>query len=309
MQREISPWLMSTNTALLQSFALETAADRRPDAVIVDWERSGKAKRQQNAQSSIGFEPSMGTDHPKDLDQVRSLFSGRLIVRTNPVGQTTNEELALARRCEANDVLIPMIQGGHEIDTARNLAGSALGVGVMLETLNAIQNLEEIVERRPDFCFIGLVDLALQRRTTSLFAPLTDSLLDRVANTLNQANIPFGFGGMTLPGFGAPIPVELLFGEMCRAGASFGILRRSFLSDLGSTPPGDALHAINNSVARLSKRTVGEVAQDRASLVAAIELNATQTFASHTQSEQFISHPGLQSAPTQPAPAQQSTAP
>jgi hypothetical protein len=269
-QGSISPWLMSTNTALLQSFAKETGATRRPGAVIVDWERSGKAQRQENAQSSIGFEPSMGTDLPEDLGQIRSLFAGRLIVRTNPVGTTLREELTVARRSGANDVLIPMIQGGHDIDIARNLAGSEIGVGVMLETVDAIQNLEDIVQRRPDFCFIGLVDLAIQRNTTSLFAPLVDSLLDRVASVLNEAHIPFGFGGLTLPGFGSPIPVELLMAEMCRLGASFGILRRSFLHDLGSTPPGDALHAINNTLTRLSERTLDEVASDRALLVAAI---------------------------------------
>lgn len=268
----IRPWLMSTNPALLRSFASESNADRRPDAVIVDWERNGKAQRQQHAQDSMGFEPSIGTDLPAELGDVRAAFDGRLIVRTNPISPSLAEELAAARRGGVDDVLIPMIRSPHDIDLVRNLAGPALGVGVMIETLDAVHNLDALVERRPDFCFIGLVDLAIERNTSSLFAPIVDSLLDRIASALRDAAIPFGFGGMTLPGFGAPVPVELLVGEMCRLGGSFGVLRRSFLSDLGSKPPGDALKAINEVVCRLSERTAEAVERDRFALLSAILL-------------------------------------
>jgi hypothetical protein len=266
----IRPWLMSTDAPLLKSFARESDPNRKPDAVIVDWERAGKSLRQEQAHKSIGFSPSMGTDLPEELWAVRVSFDGRLIVRTNPLGPTTRAELTRVEAEGANDVLIPMIRSSTEVLMARELAGPNIGVGIMLETVDAIRNLDELIALRPAFCFVGLVDLAIERTTPTLFAPIVDSLLDRITTSLREADIPFGFGGMTLPGHGTPVASELLLGEMCRTGASFGILRRSFLADLDATPPGDALQAINDMCALLSDRTATEVADDHAALVDAL---------------------------------------
>jgi hypothetical protein len=264
------PWLMSTDATLLESFARELDHDRRPDAVIVDWERAGKSTRQEHAHLSVGFEPSMGTDSPDQLRHVRASFDGRLIVRTNPVGPTTADEFTVAKQEGANDVLLPMVRSPHELASALELAGPTIDVGIMVETVDGIRNLDALIALRPSFCFVGLVDLALERTTSNLFAPIVDGLLDDVSTALRNANIPFGFGGLTLPGYGTPIPSELLAGEMSRVGASFGILRRSFLADLSRTDPGDALQAINAMASLLSRRSPENIATDHRALLDAL---------------------------------------
>ena len=68
---------------------------------------------------------------------------------------------------------------------------------------------------------------------------------------------------MTLPGHGAPVPVELLAGEILRVGSQFSFLRRSFLVHLASSPPDEGIRAVRTMLAGLARRTVDEVARDR----------------------------------------------
>ncbi len=50
-------------------------------------------------------------------------------------------------------------------------------------------------------------------------------------NIVKNLIIPYGFGGLTLPEKGSPIPCKLLMGELMRLGCNFSLLRRSFLAD------------------------------------------------------------------------------
>ena len=73
------------------------------------------------------------------------------------------------------------------------------------------------------------MDLAIERRTPDIFTAIADGTLDRVAAAF--ADVPFGFGGLTLPGLGAPVPTAELAATMVRVDAAFTFLRRSFLAD------------------------------------------------------------------------------
>ena len=64
----------------------------------------------------------------------------------------------------------------------------------------------------------------------------------------------FGVGGLTLPGHGDPVPVELLAGEILRVGSQFSFLRRSFLVHLASSPPDEGIRAVRSMLAGLARR-------------------------------------------------------
>ncbi len=89
---------------------------------------------------------------------------------------------------------------------------------------------------------------------------------------------PFGFGGLTVPERGAPVPCRLLMGEMIRLGCAFSFLRRSFHRDVRDVPVEDAVPRMRAALARAAARPPGDVARDRRALEGAL-LHAGQTLA------------------------------
>ncbi|MGW8178491.1 MAG: hypothetical protein ACWGQW_06970, partial [bacterium] len=67
------------------------------------------------------------------------------------------------------------------------------------------------------------------RKSPSIFDAVADGTVERVRA---HFEIPFGFGGLTLPDCGAPIPCRLLIAEMARLDSNFSFLRRSFHRDI-----------------------------------------------------------------------------
>lgn len=64
----------------------------------------------------------------------------------------------------------------------------------------------------------------------NIFRAVSDGTVERVQR---HFSIPFGFGGLTLPERGNPIPCRLLIGEMIRLSCNFSFLRRPFFRDTG----------------------------------------------------------------------------
>jgi len=96
-------------------------------------------------------------------------------------------------------------------------------------------NLCECLARLPlTRVYLGLHDLAIERRTPNPFRAISDGIVERVRSAFQ---IPFGFAGLTLPDRGFPIPCRLLIAEMARLGCSFSFLRRSFLRDIVGRDP------------------------------------------------------------------------
>ena len=65
--------------------------------------------------------------------------------------------------------------------------------------------------------YVGLNDLSIERKSRSIFEPLTDGLVDAIRPLFT---VPFGLAGLTLPECGRPIPCRLLIGEMAAARAA-----------------------------------------------------------------------------------------
>jgi hypothetical protein len=261
----IDPWLFSVDPSLLAALSGETDASAIPGAVVVDWEVRGKDDRQQQSPQIMGIDTQISADDEHALHRARAATRGRVICRINSLGDETPHEVARAIEGGANDVLVPMLRTPEQLDTVLSLAGDQLGVAIMVETVDAVRNAAELVARPVAFAFVGFMDLAIDRRTPSIFAPIVDGTLEGLAPVL--ARVPFGFGGLTVPGRGHPVPGRLLVGEMIRLGASFSFLRRSFIADLGGGAPGPAIRAIREAVAASARRTSEATRADRAELV------------------------------------------
>jgi hypothetical protein len=258
----VEPWLMSPTPVVMADVAAETASDRRPGALVIDWERRGKHHRQRIALSLLGSATSISTDDELTLERTRRMWSGPIVCRTNSIDHGGADDIRAAADLGADRVLVPMVRDAAHIESVLEVGRRCgVGVGVMIETVEAVESASSIASLAVDFAYVGLMDLAIARRTRSIFEPMRDGTLESLASALD--GISFGVGGLTRPGGGRPIPTALLAAEIVRVGASFSFMRRSFHADLAGDPPGAVIVEIRREPDRLRLRSGDEIGRDR----------------------------------------------
>jgi coenzyme F420-reducing hydrogenase delta subunit len=248
--------LFSTNTRFIAR-----AAAAGVDGIIVDWEQRGKAARQAGADTQIN------RDTVDDLRRVRAATAVRLLCRINGYGATTASEVEQAIAAGADEILLPMVRTAAEVDEVLALVAGRCGVGILVETEEAVGLAPELARLPLTRAYAGLNDLAIQRGTANIFAAVADGTVERVRRAFR---VPFGFGGLTRPERGWPIPCRLLIGEMARLGCDFGFLRRSFLADVAEAELEREVPRLRQALAAACERTPQQVARDQADLHARI---------------------------------------
>ncbi len=193
------------------------------DGFIVDWENSGKLRRQAQADTQINH------DTYEDLVGVRDATAARVICRINRFGDHTAGEVESAIRAGADEILLPMAAGPEEVESVIAMAAGRAGIGMLVETQAAVENAPGLARLPLTRVYMGLNDLAIDRGTPNIFTALIDGTVDAVRK---HFSVPFGFAGLTLPDRGHPIPCRLLLGELARLDCDFTFLRRSFLRDI-----------------------------------------------------------------------------
>jgi hypothetical protein len=229
--------------------------------VVVDWERRGKERRQ------LGEGTEVNAHTPADLARVRAATAGRVLCRVDGAGPHTAAQVELAVELGADEVLLPMVRAPHDVDLALDAARGRCGVGILIETQDAVRCVDGLARRPLSRVYLGLNDLRIDRGSTSLFAPLVDGTADVVRQALR---VPFGVAGLTRVGAGTPVPTRLLAAELARLDASFTFLRRSFTADVAPGEMAVEVPRILAQVARAGGRTAEKVGADREELVAAI---------------------------------------
>jgi len=234
--------------------------------IVVDWERRGKRRRQ------AGSDTQINADTPDDLAAVRVATGGRVICRVNGWDRWTAAEIDLAVALGADEVLLPMVRRPEEVDAAVERVAGRCGLGILLETSDAIRRADELLRRPLSRVYVGMNDLMIDRGTGPLFAALVDGTADRLADLAVAAGIPFGVAGLTVPEGGHPVPCRLVAGELVRVSASFTFLRRSFHADTAGRDLEVEVPRILAMVEEARLRDVDQVVADRARLEAAVGL-------------------------------------
>ncbi|HWH30201.1 MAG TPA: aldolase/citrate lyase family protein [Mycobacteriales bacterium] len=229
--------------------------------IVVDWERRGKARRQEGEDTQINEHTAA------DLARVRAATTGRVVCRLDAVGPHTAGQVDDAVRLGADEVLLPMVRRPEEVDAALDAAAGRCGVGVMVETQDAVECVRAIARRPLRRVYVGLNDLRIDRGSTSLFEPLVDGTVDAVRAAVD---VPLGVAGLTRVGGGAPVPSRLLAGELVRLGASFTFLRRSFIADVPTARMADEVPRMHAQLAQLAQRSAAEEVDDQLALAAAV---------------------------------------
>jgi hypothetical protein len=230
--------------------------------LVVDWERRGKDVRQAGADTEIS------TNTLSDLIAVREVTTAPILCRVNPPGPWSGREIEDAIRAGADELLVPMIRRASEVDEMLDLVGRRVPVGILIETEEAVANARKLAQRPLSRAYLGLNDLAIERRSESIFVPLVDGTAERVAAALGT--IPFGFGGLTLPDRGHPIPSRLLIGGMVRMRCGFTFLRRSFWRDIGRDDPASPVFRIRAALDDAARRSPMETEANRTELELAL---------------------------------------
>lgn len=235
--------------------------------IVVDWERRGKERRQRGEGTQIS------TDTPEDLSRMRAATDGRLVCRINGYGPWTGAEVEDALARGADELLLPMVRSTEMVDRTLDLVAGRCGLGVLIETQDAVDAAAAIAARPLSRVYVGLNDLRIDRRSDQLFAPFVDGTVDAVREVVDR---PFGVGGLTLPGGGSPVPGEVLAAELVRVGADFTFLRRSFTADMQGRDPRVEVPRLLDSLAALRRADEAEAAALRQRLMDAVPVPAAR---------------------------------
>lgn len=231
------------------------------DEIIVDWEWRGKQARQASADTEIN------RDTADDLSRVRACTAARVLCRLNACGETTRDEIECAIHAGADEILLPMVRSAGEVATVLDQVGSRCKVGILVETIDAVRCRFDLGELPLSRVYVGLNDLAIERGTPCIFTAIADGTVERIRQAFR---VPFGFGGLTLPERGHPIPCCLLIGEMARLDCAFSFLRRSFYRDIEGLDMNDHVPRILAAYRQALSRSEEAVRRDRQDLEAAI---------------------------------------
>ncbi|HEY5609907.1 MAG TPA: aldolase/citrate lyase family protein [Thermoanaerobaculia bacterium] len=246
--------LFSTNRELIRE-----AVPAGVEMIVVDWESRGKADRQ------VGADTEINHDTPEDLRRVRAATDAIVLCRINQNGEWTADELELAIAGGADEIMLPMVRKPADVERLLEAVDGRCKTGILIETEDAVASAADLATLPLSRVYFGLHDFAIERHTSNIFMPLINGTLERVREHFST---PFGFGGLTLPDRGSPVPCRLLLGEMARIGCKFSFLRRSFHRDVASITIAEGVSRIRNAVKEAARRSDAEIEAGRRELEA-----------------------------------------
>jgi HpcH/HpaI aldolase/citrate lyase family protein len=249
----------------------DPAFARRCDALegfrlFVDLERLGKAERQAGRNTFIS---AHALDDVQRIKQV--LRRSPLMVRLNPLNESTPAEVEAVLAHGADQLMLPMFTQAQELRRFAAMVAGRVPIVPLLETAAALACLDEwIATPGLGEVYLGLNDLHLSLGQRFMFEPLAQGVVDRVASTARQAGLRFGFGGIARLDEGM-LPGRDVLAEHLRLGSGSVILSRTFHGSASRTAFEDEVCALRRAELDLAARTPGQVEADRVRVAAVIE--------------------------------------
>ena len=111
---------------------------------------------------------------------MRAATDGRLLCRINGFGPWTGGEVDEAIARGADEILLPMVRTPEEVDRTLDLVAGRCGLGILVETQDAVDRVGALARRPLSRIYVGLNDLRIDRRSDQLFRPLVDGTVDAV---------------------------------------------------------------------------------------------------------------------------------
>ena len=232
------------------------------DTVIVDCETLGKEDRQAGADTQINHNTM------DDLHRVRQANTqGRVACRINRFHESTAREVEEALAAGADEIFLPMVRTVSEVESTLRLVAGRCALSILVETTAAVACSHRLARLPVSRVYMGLNDLAIDRGSENIFDSVADGTVEQVRR---EFSVPVGFGGLTLPDLGSPVPARLLIGEMARLDCSFSFLRRSFDRDTAGLRLQPLVPRIRAALLHASARSALEVYRDHEQFLGAV---------------------------------------
>lgn len=225
---------------------------------IVDMENKGKQSRQS------GFDTQINLNTIEDLKTVRASTGRKVICRVNGFGEHTPAEVERVFAAGADEILLPMVRKPEEVLQTLDLLHNRCKLGILIETKDAVACSKALGSLPLSRIYVGLNDLSIDRNLRCIFTSVADGTLDKMRESIHQS---FGFGGLTLPEKGHPIPCRLLAGEITRLGSSFTFLRRSFFRDITGREMRIEIPRILDFITECQSRTDVQIEKDHTEFI------------------------------------------
>lgn len=209
-----------TNNPQIARIAEKYSVDR----IWIDLEQIGKKERQG------GMNTVQSTHTIDDVKLIRNSIEGKadLQVRVNPIHEGSRAEIDAVIRYGADIIMLPFFTTAGEARQFIDMVDGRTRTCLLLETIGAEQNLDEILELPGiDEIHIGLNDLHLQYHLRFMFELLANGKVEEICNKIKGKGIPYGFGGIAKLDEGM-LPARHIIAEHYRLGSSMAILSRSF---------------------------------------------------------------------------------
>ncbi|WP_419875847.1 aldolase/citrate lyase family protein [Candidatus Pristimantibacillus sp. PTI5] len=234
------------------------------DGIIVDWENLGKENRQRSADTEINYFTV------EDLRKVRQMTDALVICRINGFGPHSAEEVENAISAGADEILLPMVQSVSDVETVIRWVNQRCAVGILIETKASVKAAQALSQLPLSRVYVGLNDLAIERKSAHIFSAIVDGTIEKIRPYFT--NIPFGFGGLTLPDSGFPIPCRLLIGELMRLNCEMSFLRRAFQADIKGKNLKQGVQDIQAALEDARNRSSEQIERDKSELFDMINL-------------------------------------
>lgn len=214
-----------TNNPVTAQIAQKAGVDR----IWVDMEYIGKDERQ------AGMHTVQNHHTIDDIKNLRQYVTeSELLVRVNPLHDATDKYPCSAQEIDdtiaagADVIMLPMFQTAEEARTFVKLVGGRAKVQLLVETAQAVSNIDEILEvAGVDEIHIGLNDLHLAYHKDFMFELICDDTISSLCKKIAAKGIKYGFGGIARVGYGM-VPAELIIAEHYHLGSTAAILSRGF---------------------------------------------------------------------------------
>ncbi len=214
-----------TNNPITAQIAQKAGVDR----IWIDMEYIGKYERQG------GMDTVQNHHTIEDIKNLRPYVTdAELLVRVNPIHGATDKYCSSLQEIDdtiaagADVVMLPMFRTAEDVRTFVNLVDGRAKVQLLVETAEAVSNIDEILEVEGiDEIHIGLNDLHLAYHKNFMFELICDDTISSICKKIAAKGIKYGFGGIARVGYGM-LPAEYIIAEHYHLGSTAAILSRGF---------------------------------------------------------------------------------